>query len=253
MSHATNTYVYGVLRADAAPRVELSGVGDPPGPVHAVSSGRLTALVSDLPAHSLSARRSDLRRHMDVVRQAAESSTIVPLRFGTVMPHEEAVVTDLLEGRREELERLLRELDGRVELTLKGVYPETVFAEILSERREIARLRDRVANTPPDAAYYDSIRLGELIAGALEERRERDTLVARDRLTPKAEAVSEGALTHERGVFNLAFLVPRDRLESFDDAAAALAADYGGRIEFRYHGPLPPYSFVALEERTAWG
>jgi hypothetical protein len=252
VSSPSETYVYGVL--SGAPRIPdgTEGVGDPGAPVRLVRGGPLSALVSDVEPGPHRATRRDLARHLEVLQEVGSEVTLVPLRFGTIMPSDDAVRDELLVARRPALERLLERLGGRVELNLKGTYDEQVFAEIVAEHREIADLRRRVEEIPATAAYYDRIRLGELVAGALAARRERDAAAIVERLAPLAEDVSEGALTHERGVVNAAFLVDRERIDEFDAAANAVAGDYDGRIAFRYTGPLPGYSFTSLEEEPAW-
>jgi hypothetical protein len=52
----------------------------------------------------------------------------------------------------------------------------------------------------------------------------------------------------EQGAFNLAFLVERDRVPEFSTAVAALDGEVADRIELRYVGPLPPYSFADAEQ-----
>jgi hypothetical protein len=254
MSEATDTYIYGIVRAQSAvPPTDAAGVGEPAGSVRVVTSGPIAALVSDAPPAPMRATRADLSRHMEVLQRASADATVVPLRFGTIMPDDQTLRAELLDARRPTLERLLDELDGRVELSLKGIYEETVFAEILAERREIAQLRERVARVPEAASYYDRIRLGELVSAALDERRQRDAGAVLSRLAPLADDVVDGELTHERAVFNAAFLVRRDRVEAFDAAAAAVADEHSGRITFRYAGPLPPFNFVRWEDGSGWG
>lgn len=254
MSEDTDTYIYGIVRAETAvaPR-DVAGVGEPAGPVRIVTSGSIAALVSDAPPAPMRATRADLSRHMEVLRRASAEATVVPLRFGTMVPDDRTLQAELLDARRPALERLLDDLDGRVELSLKGIYDETVFAEIVSERGEIAELRERVAQVPEAASYYDRIRLGELVSAALDERRRRDAGAVLSRLAPLADDVAEGEPTHERGVLNAAFLVGRDRVEAFDAAAAAVADEHRGRITFRYAGPLPAFNFVTWEDEPAWG
>jgi len=47
-------------------------------------------------------------------------------------------------------------------------------------------------------------------------------------------------------LMNAAFLVDKSREKEFDNEVARLAAQYEGRIEFKYIGPAPPYSFVNI-------
>jgi hypothetical protein len=246
----TATYVYGVVRAREAPKIEAAGVGG--GPVRSVSEGALAAIVSDVDAGFVEAGREDLERHLAVLEQAALSATVVPLRFGTVMPDDDAVTGELLRGRAGEIEEMLSSLDGRVELSLSGTYEERVLGEVVAEQPEVATLRERVRGRDEAATYYDRIRLGELVANAMAAKRERDTEQVLAKLRPLADDVRLGDVAHERSVLSASFLVHRDRLPEFDRAAEEVAAANRSRIRFRYAGPLPPYDFVG-GKAGPWG
>ena len=51
---------------------------------------------------------------------------------------------------------------------------------------------------------------------------------------------------HERVVLTAAFLVPRPRLDEFDEAVNRIGEAQAGRMRFKYTGPVPPHSFVTL-------
>jgi len=248
---ATATYVYGVVRASEAPKIDAVGVGGETR-VRSVADGELTAIVSDVDEGFVEAGREDLARHMAVLEQAALSATVVPLRFGTVMPDDGAVTAELLRARAGELDELLSALDGRVELSLSGTYDERIFGEVVAEQPEVAALRERVRGRDENATYYDRIRLGELVAKAMAAKRQRDTEQVLERLRPLADDVHVGDVAHERSVLSAAFLVHRDRLPEFDRAAEEVAAQNRSRIRFRYAGPLPPYDFVG-GKAGPWG
>jgi Gas vesicle synthesis protein GvpL/GvpF len=249
---ATSTYVYGVVRAREAPTIEATGVGRG-APVRTVTRGDLAAIVSDVDDGFVEAGREDLERHMAVLEQAAASATVVPLRFGTVMPDDDAVAAELLEARAGDIEELLSALDGRVELSLSGTYEERIFGEVVAEQPEVAALRERVRGREEAATYYDRIRLGELVASAMAAKRERDTEHVLAKLRPLADDVRLGDVAHERSVLSASFLVHRDRLPEFDRAAEEVAAENRARIRFRYAGPLPPYDFVGGGKGGPWG
>lgn len=118
--------------------------------------------------------------------------------------------------------------------------------EIVHEDRDIARLRATLRGLPDDATYYDRIKLGELVAQAVERKRELDAADVIDALAPIASAVEVGDPRHARVVVNASFLVERARLAKFDEALERVAAAQSERIRFKCAGPLPPHSFVEL-------
>lgn len=246
------TYVYGVAAADDAPEITAPAIGGEAA-VRAVTSGGLTAIVSDVDSEFVRATREDLQRHMAVLEEAAAATTVVPLRFGTVMPGDDVVRAELLDARADEIRAMLGRLDGRIELSLNGTYQEQVLGEVVDEDREVAALRARVRGRDDAATYYERIRLGELVAGAMAAKREEDTERVLAKLRPLADDVHLGELSHERSVLSAAFLVRRDRLDEFDRAAEEVARQHRDRIRFRYAGPLPPFDFVGAGEGGPWG
>jgi hypothetical protein len=237
-------YVYGVVRAPADPPRE-AGINEEP--VGLVASERLAALTSDVPEGPLEAGRDELLTHSRVLERALEGGAVLPMRFGVVLPDEASVRGELLDGHREELEAQLDEMDGKVEINIKGIYEEdAVLREVLHEDREVAALREAIQGKPEEATYYERIRLGELVAEALGRKRAEDGRGVVDRLLGCSVAAEVGADVHERMAVNASFLVARDRLEDFDRAVDALGKEHAGRIRFRYTGPLPPHSFVEL-------
>jgi hypothetical protein len=241
---ATPIYVYGVVRSGSVEAAPAEGVAD--APTELIEQDGLAALVSKLPAERLRARRRDLTRHLRALEETFAETTVVPCPFGTVLPSEELVKTLLLEARRDELLGLLERLEGRVQMNVKAAYDEgEILREIVSAEPEIARLRQRTSQLG-EAAYYDSIRLGQLVAAALERHRARDAESVLGRLLPEAEdAVSEQ--TGDLVVLKASFLVARGRLERFDRGLDELASIEGPRVRFESFGPLPPTAFASLE------
>src|SRR5436305_1393833 len=166
-------YVYGVVRASPKARVRAKGMYGKP--IRVVASEGLGALTSDAPEGRLEAGRDELLTHSRVLERALERGTVLPMRFGVVMPSEAAVRDELLTAHREQLEAQLDEMTGRVEVNVKGLYDEQlVLSELVAENPEIAELQASLRGQSEDATYFERIRLGELIAAALEVRRSAD-------------------------------------------------------------------------------
>ena len=200
-----------------------------------------------MPPGSLKAGREELIMHARVLERALEKGTVLPMRFGVVMPSESAVRADLLTAHRAELAAQLEEMDGKVEVNIKGLYDEpTVLRELVAGDPEIAGLREALQHQPEDATYFERIRLGELVAAALAARRSAEEHQIVERLAANALGVEVGDPMHERMVVNASFLVERNRLGDLDEALELMAAEREGTIRFRYTGPLPPHSFVEL-------
>jgi len=100
---------------------------------------------------------------------------------------------------------------------------------------------------PEEAGYYERIRLGELVAGEMARLREMDAQLALGRLGPLAVEWRQEEASESQTAYKFAFLVDRDREESFTAAVNQLIAAQGDQITVRYVGPLPPYSFAETD------
>ena len=237
-------YVYGIIEAGAAaPRARgIAGA-----PLRVVRSEDAAALVSEIAGDHVRLGREEVLVHARVLERALARGPVLPMRFGVVMSDPEEVRTRLLDEHGPELRAQLTELTGKVEIRIRGTYEEdSLLREVVREHPEIASLRQAVSGESDDATYYGRIRLGELVAGAVERRREHDAQTIVDALAPAALAVQLSDLSHERVVVQASFLVERERLPEFDALLDDIAGEYGGRIRFKYVGPLPPHSFVEL-------
>jgi len=246
VTEAALSYVYGVVAGDS-PIPATDGIDDQP--VRVIREDGVGAIVSDVGQETPSLGRAALTAHGRVLEGLAASHTVLPMRFGVVMEDDEAVRGALLRPHREELLEQLQRLDGRVELTLRATYEEApLLREILAEEPRIAAMQ-AAAKRAGGGAYMDRIRLGEEIAAAVEVRRRRDAEQILARLTPLAEDFQISEPRHERMALSASFLVARDGIAEFDAAVDDVGRQQQHRMRLRYTGPLPPHSFVTLEQQ----
>jgi hypothetical protein len=248
------TYVYGVMRSDAQPAIASAGVEGQP--VGLVTSGGLAAIVSGAPPGEVRGSRRNLMAHTHVLQEAVAETCVLPMRFGVVMPSEDAVREELLEAFEERLGEQLEAFGRLVELDLKLLCPaDDLLRAAVDERPEIRQRRARLEGRPADATYYERIELGEMVAGAVAARREQLTAALLDRLAPLAVDTSVGEPLHDHMVASVALLVERDRVPQVDSAVETAERELPRECSFRYVGPLPPYSFTGLDsegEARTW-
>lgn len=248
----SGTYVYGVVRPVESAPADVGGEDAPD--VRVVAVGDIGAIVRPAVGEPEAAEKRALTGHVRVLQKAMSWATVLPMRFGVLMPSEEVVREELLRARRDELVRLLDAVEGRVEMSLKALYhDDAVLREIVEENPAIARLRAAVRGIPADASYYDRIRLGEMIVEAMRRKRDDDARHILERLKPLAVEVSVDETFVERVALRAAFLVEERRLPDFDRAVEDLAGELAARIRFKSVGPLPPHSFVDLSLGAAEG
>ena len=240
----TGYYVYGVVRADAD-RVPEGLVGVDGAAVQTVEHGPVAAVVGLIGLDRPPGRRADLVAHSEVLDKLVASGPVVPVQFGSVMADAESIVEDLLGPNVEHFAMILDELAGRVQYNLRATYHEpVVLAEVVAADPEIAALRERTRDLPEDSAYGERVRLGELVARALDDKRVFDTDVLLDAVLPSVAAHnvrSGGGVDH---LLDVALLVDDDRRADFEEQLEGLAEAVHERIRLRLVGPVAPYDFV---------
>jgi hypothetical protein len=212
---------------------EGTGVGG--AQLEVVTDGPLAVVASPLPPGTEPGDRASLAAHARVVDQAFAAGVVIPLRFPTVAPSREHIVTQLLRPRRDALLGALARLEGREEVRLRLTYDEdTAVAETLRSRPSLAALRRQ-----PEAA----LRLGQAIASTLRKQARRDADAAIKALMPLLNDVSIDAAGGERDVLVASVLVPRDQTDRVHDVLETWASTRPA-VRLRVVGPLPPYSFA---------
>lgn len=240
MSAEELVYVYGVVAADA-PTPE--GVGIDGRRLRLVDDRALGAIVSDTAERQPAFGRQALTAHSDVLEAALAVTTVLPMRFGVIMRGDASVRAELLEPYHDALLGQLRRLEGRVELSLRATYEEApLLREILATEPEIRALHESNRGS-----YLEQVRLGEMIAAAVQARRRRDADEILAVLAPLAEDYQLAEPRHERMALSASFLIPRQRIAEFDVAVDDVGRRQRHRMRLRYTGPLPPHSFVTLE------
>jgi len=240
-------YLYAVVRASDSRGFEAKGIGGRGDPVYTISDGHLAAVVSDSPQTEYDNSRRNMMAHQLVLEEVMQSFNLLPVRFGTIATDTAMITEKLLKARRNELDHLLEQMRGRVELGLKATWrEEVVFREILDENPAIRKLRDGIARRPVNSTHFDRIQLGERIAKAMDAKRMVDEQLILDRLKPFAHKTKLNKPIGDQMVINAAFLLEQEVEPGLDAAIRQMDAEIGERFRFKYVGPVPPYNFVNI-------
>lgn len=233
--------VYGIVPADHLPAASVGERVD--ARVETVVHGPLAAVVAGASTdRPLSA--DDLRAHDAIVAGFVQRGVpILPMRFGSAVADIDTVVDELLEAKADALVAALEELSGRRQYTLQVRYEQDgVLRRILARDPRIEAAR--AASAGPGASDRDRIRLGQLVAAAIERRRASDARVIADALEPWVVRTATTVAADAWGVATVACLVDIEREDDFVAAAEALAEQHAELVRLRLLGPLAPYDFV---------
>jgi len=243
-------YLYCIIPCQQDRTFDEVGLGNEDGLVHTVCHKSLAVVVSDSPVKQYESTRRNMMAHERVLETVMREFTLLPVRFGTVTNSASPVedIRKLLSTRFEEFNRLLNDMEGKVELGLKAFWRDekAVFEEIVAENADIRRLRKSLSGKPPEAIRYEGIRLGRMVKEVLDRKRSQEAARILLLLQPIAQRVRENDTLVDRAIVNAAFLVDRKREQDFDQAIRRLDEKLGNRVAFKYVGPVPPYNFVNI-------
>jgi hypothetical protein len=240
-------YLYGVVPADLVVPTDLKGVDDQV--VSLIPYGDVAAVTSLLDSERTLAGRADLLAHSRVLDAVAALGPVIPVRFGSVLENRDAVKADLLQPSHERFHAMLADLAGHSQFTVRARYDERqVLSEVVAENPEIAQLRAATREQPDDASYGDRVRLGELVARALEAKSAQDGQDLLQALERHAAAVNIRESAGLDRLLDVALLVQDSRRAEFEQAVEELAEAYAGRAQLKLVGPTAPYDFVEAEE-----
>ncbi|SEB31419.1 GvpL/GvpF family gas vesicle protein [Rhodococcus koreensis] len=240
---ASVIYVYAIVPADVQPEEDATGIHD--APIESVTHGDIAALVSEIdPDHRLGTS-ADLQAHARILDGTSHVAPVLPLRFGAVVSDRDAVINELLADHQDEFASALDELEGFAQYMIKGRYvEERIVREIVDESPKATALLESIRGQPEELTRDARMALGEIIGHALEAKRETDTRITLDALSPLTDTVTVREPTHDEDAVQIAILLEVDRQDALEQTVGELAARWDNRVTMRILGPMAPYDFV---------
>ena len=215
--------------------------------VYCISEGNFALVVSDSEVKEYPFIREHLISHQEVIEKVMQQGyDVLPVRFSTVAADSQNLKEKVLQSKKKELSETFKTVEGRVELGLRAFWKNMndIFQEIVAEHKEIQIAKKEAEKNPH---RFKVAQVGELVAKALEQKREREE---RKILGPLKELAVDFKERERRGdviITSSAFLVPKEKEKEFDKRVRLLRDEHGERIQFIYVGPIPPFNFVELE------
>lgn len=249
MPATTRRYVYGIIRSDAPLLFDVSGIDG--GEVYTVGAGDMAVVASDVAYEGLHGlARSEALRHLNdhqrVLEAVQQEYTVLPIKFGTILPDEARVRTLLYRGDAL-ISAALAAYAGKRQFEVVVLWDMAqVFQQIAADER-IAAIKAQIAGRAPEETVAERLLIGKLVHAELQRRRAEVCAHVTGHLRGLAEDVIVNPLMDDSMVANVALLLDDAGRDALDERLDALDAQYGGRLQIRCVGPLPPHSFATLE------
>ncbi|MDO9514520.1 MAG: GvpL/GvpF family gas vesicle protein [Syntrophales bacterium] len=240
-------YVYCIIESNEGRNFGPIGIGGRGDIVSTIGYNDISAVISSSPMTQYVINRENMMAHEKVIEEVMKDYTVLPVRFCTIAASAEEVRT-LLRRRYPEFKGLLRDMDNKVEMGLKGIWKDMnrIFNEIAEDNKEVKKLKKKAEDKTGKTGNTSKVSLGKAVKNALDKKKDGETQKVLNIFKRSAIDVRTNNLFGDSMFLNAAFLIDRTREKEFDFLVEDLAKDYEERAKFKYVGPAPPFNFVNI-------
>ncbi|MFH1950086.1 MAG: GvpL/GvpF family gas vesicle protein, partial [Pseudomonadota bacterium] len=231
-------YVYCVIGSNEGRNFGPIGIGQRGDIVSTIGFNDISAVISSSPMTKYVINRENMTTHEKVIEEVMKDYTVLPVRFCTIAASAEEV-RNLLRRRQSEFKGLLRDMDNKVEMGLKGLWKDVgqIFNEIGEKNQDVRKLKKKAEEKAGKGNNTFKIALGKAVKEALENKKADETRSVVKMFKRTAIDVKTNDVFGDSMFLNAAFLIDRTREKEFDFLVEDLVKEYDDRAKFKYIGP----------------
>jgi hypothetical protein len=208
----------------------------------------LTKSAGDVP----SGTGAILQAHEEVIVALMQDTTVVPLKFGTILQNEKAVLK-MLQDQEEQFKRLLVKFAGKEEWGFKGYVDKQEYIKyVLQNEQKFTGFKYKIEKLSRGAAYLFRRKweeeIDEYITDQFSEVTEE---IFQDIGKDSFEAILNDILPQKvtgktkEMILNAAYLVERNKVDHLFQRSTSFMKKYEFMgLELEFSGPWPPYNFT---------
>jgi hypothetical protein len=241
-------YIYCIIETRQERNFGPIGIGRRGDDVLTIGYDVLSMVVSNHPMTKFVVNRENMLAHEKVIEGVMkEFDSVLPVRFGTVASDADEI-RNLLDRRHREFKNMLRDMDHKVELGVKGIWKnmDIIFKEIGEENKEIWKAKEKIQNDTFRENMKVKTEIGKMVEQALAQKKEKEAEKIVDALRRTTFEHKLNKTIGDEMFMNAAFLVDKGREKEFDNIMDDLSEQYKDRIKFLYAGPVPVFNFVNI-------
>jgi len=166
-------YIYCIIGTKQERNFGPIGIGGRGDEVLTINYDDMSMVVSSCPLTKFVVSSENMLAHMRVIEKVMnEFDSVLPVRFGTVASNADEI-RNLLDKRLREFMILLKNMDHKVELGVKGLWKNmnAIFEEIVEENREIKEAKDKIQNEAGGENIQAKMKVGKMVKEALKRKR----------------------------------------------------------------------------------
>ncbi|ARI76457.1 hypothetical protein HM131_06235 [Halobacillus mangrovi] len=194
--------------------------------------------------------------HHEALISLRERTTIIPMKFCTIFQNEESL-SEMIQSREEDWERLLNELENKEEWNVKIYCDRSLLREEVAENNlTIENKKAEIAEMSKGRQYLERKKLNQIIDKEVEQEQHDFSkgyhekwkgLAAQDSVKKVWNKDVTGK--DEEMCWNSAYLLPLEHVEPFlEHVTLANEKHASAGWKFEITGPWPAYHFVNLSK-----
>lgn len=241
-------YIYCIIATSQERNFGPIGIGGRGDEVLTVGYDDLSMVVSNHPMTRFIVNQENMLTHEKVIEEVMnEFDGVLPVRFGTVAAGADEI-RNLLDNRYREFKNTLRDMDHKIELSVKGMWKnmDVIFEEIVEENKGIKKAKEKIYNNRDKKNIQSKMEIGREVFEFLQKKKEEEAEKIVDVLRRTSFEHRLNKTIGDEMFMNAAFLVDKGREKEFDNIMDDLSERYEDRIKFTYAGPLPVFNFVNI-------
>ena len=215
------------------------------GDIFTINYRDISAIVSEAEIKQYRPTRKNNFAHEMNIEKIMKNNNVLPFRFGVVANNKDEILK-LLKEKYDSFNRLLKTISNRIEIGVKVSYPnmKDVLSFIGETNPSIVQLKKEKRNIAGNQNMI--IDVGKIIEQELNEI----SIKCKDSIYNilskfAAKSVISENISQEM-ILNASFLIEKDKENDFESLVHKLDEENEGKLNFKYAGPFPPYSFVKL-------
>lgn len=194
--------------------------------------------------------------HERVNSDLMKKHDVAPMRFGMTAENVEAT-HNILAKAYLQFKAALERIAGKAEFVVQVFWNEkNTLGKIVRENTEIQKLKKEAESKGRILGLSSRIKLGRRVYETVESCRREYAGDVLDRLAAHFPEFSSGKLPDnkkegphkdgEKMIMNFSFLVRKTEESALESRLNQLAERYKNELEFKYIGPMAPYSFATI-------
>lgn len=193
-----------------------------------------------------------LQAHENVIDAIMQYTTIVPLKFGTILKDEQAAL-QLLEEQGEHFKSLLTKFQGKVECGLKVYVDKRVVLQHMMQRDpELTNPQEQPEPRSKGTAYLFARKKEEQFKEHVNNELLRIAEHIFNTFGQTAFDMKQNSLLPQKTtgkkkemILNAVYLVGQEQVATFYEQAKSITEQYAPiELELDFSGPWPPYNFM---------